>query len=137
MKIIEGHQLQKATLNFSGRNWVAWFSRDLVISNGPDIFSGLPGLIFEIYDSTNSYHFNLIGLKKEELIFWENPDVKANKISVSDFSKILENHQKNPIFEMEAMGAVIDAKNRKKIMKAYEERKKRNNNIMELKPEYD
>ena len=38
---------------------------------------------------------------------------------------------------MEAMGAVIDAKNRKKIMKAYEERKKRNNNIMELKPEYD
>ena len=44
--------LQKATTHFGGRDWVAWFNKDIEIQEGPYKFRGLPGLIFEIADTT-------------------------------------------------------------------------------------
>ena len=55
-----GYLLQKATTNFSGRNWVAWFTKEIAISEGPYKFRGLPGLIFEIYDTKDNFSFSLI-----------------------------------------------------------------------------
>ena len=52
--------LQKATTHFGGRDWVAWFNKDIETQEGPYKFRGLPGLIFEIYDTKNNFSFTLL-----------------------------------------------------------------------------
>ncbi|WP_332027799.1 GLPGLI family protein [Kaistella sp.] len=56
--------VQKATAEFAGRSWIAWFTTDVPIQDGPYKFSGLPGLIVEIYDQTGTHKMELKGLKK-------------------------------------------------------------------------
>lgn len=53
------YSLQKATTDFGGRHWVAWFCKDINISEGPYKFSGLPGLIFELQDDKENFLFKL------------------------------------------------------------------------------
>ena len=45
------YTLQKATTTFGGRRvWVAWFSKDVNVSEDPYKFRRLPGVIFQIED---------------------------------------------------------------------------------------
>ncbi|WP_294303426.1 GLPGLI family protein [uncultured Chryseobacterium sp.] len=62
---IQEYLLQKATAKFGGRNWVAWFSREIPFNEGPFKFSGLPGLVFEIYDTRKNFIYHLV--KSREL----------------------------------------------------------------------
>lgn len=55
-----GYQAQKATANFGGRIWTAWFTKDITISDGPYKFSGLPGLIVKLEDDKGDYKFDLV-----------------------------------------------------------------------------
>lgn len=55
---------QKASLNFAGRIWTAWFVSDIPIQDGPYKFHGLPGLIIKIEDKTKSHSFVLKEIKK-------------------------------------------------------------------------
>ena len=50
---------QQATLRYSGRNYIAWFSTDIPISDGPYVFAGLPGLIVKISDLNEWFTFTL------------------------------------------------------------------------------
>ena len=59
-KKFENYMLQKATATFGGRNWTAWFSKEINISEGPYKFRGLPGMIFQIYDDKNNFDFTLV-----------------------------------------------------------------------------
>lgn len=59
-KELDGYHLQKATTRFGGRDWAAWFAKDLAINEGPYKFRGLPGLIFSIQDDKENYIFTLI-----------------------------------------------------------------------------
>lgn len=52
--------LQKATADFGGRSWVAWFNKEITISEGPYKFRGLPGLIFQLEDSGSNFIFTLV-----------------------------------------------------------------------------
>ena len=67
-KITDVHQkilkfnCTKATTSFRGRNYVAWFTEDIPIRNGPWKFSNLPGLIVKAYDDDNRYIFELEAL---------------------------------------------------------------------------
>lgn len=54
---------QKATLDFGGRTWTAWFSQDFPFQDGPYKFHGLPGLILEMEDSTGTHVFKFAGSK--------------------------------------------------------------------------
>ncbi|REC46472.1 GLPGLI family protein [Chryseobacterium pennipullorum] len=63
-KKTEGYTLQKATTRFGGRNWTAWFCKDLPFNEGPFKFRGLPGLIFEISDAKKNFIYNLIKSQK-------------------------------------------------------------------------
>lgn len=62
VKTIETYKLKKATLSFRGRDYIAWYSEDIPTSAGPWKFSGLPGLIFEIHDTTNRINWQLTEL---------------------------------------------------------------------------
>ncbi|MDV2446362.1 GLPGLI family protein [Elizabethkingia anophelis] len=57
--------LQKATANFGGRMWTAWYNSEIPFQEGPYKFRGLPGLIFEVYDSEDIFHYSMV--KSESL----------------------------------------------------------------------
>ena len=59
-----GYKSQKATCNFGGRSWVAWFAPELPYSDGPYKFNGLPGLILKIADTRNHYVFEMTEIQK-------------------------------------------------------------------------
>lgn len=59
-----GYKSQKATCNFGGRSWIAWFTPELPYSDGPYKFNGLPGLIVKVSDTRNHYNFELIAINK-------------------------------------------------------------------------
>jgi len=59
-----GYKSQKATCNFGGRNWIAWFAAELPFGDGPYKFNGLPGLIIKVYDTHNHYAFELKSIGK-------------------------------------------------------------------------
>jgi len=59
-----GFKTQKATCNFGGRSWIAWFSPDIPYSDGPYKFNGLPGLIVKLYDTRSHYVFELLSIGK-------------------------------------------------------------------------
>ncbi len=48
---------RKATTSFRGRNFTAWFTPEIPISDGPWKFWGLPGLILEAKDEKGEYSF--------------------------------------------------------------------------------
>ena len=63
-KKIDKFEAQKATVDFGGRTWTAWFSQDFPFQDGPYKFHGLPGLILEMEDSTGTHAYKFVGSKK-------------------------------------------------------------------------
>lgn len=55
-----GYLAQKAVVNFGGRVWTAWFTKEIAVSDGPYKFSGLPGLIVKLEDDKGDYRFDLV-----------------------------------------------------------------------------
>lgn len=91
LKVILDYQCQKAICYFRGREWTAWFSPDIPVSDGPWKFSGLPGLIMEAYDNGKQYHFNIIGLEKtEEPIFFSERRTSKGKFREVDRRELLK-----------------------------------------------
>src|SRR5690606_32550615 len=60
---VHGFLCQKATIEYGGRIWTAWFTPEIPISDGPYKFSGLPGLIIKINDTENLWNFELVKLE--------------------------------------------------------------------------
>lgn len=57
VKQILGLDCQKATTNYKGRVWTAWFCTEIPVNYGPWKLHGLPGAILEAYDSNKDYIF--------------------------------------------------------------------------------
>lgn len=62
-KEILGYKCRKASTQFAGREYVAWYTTEISISDGPYKFHGLPGLILSIADTDNQYQFNITSFK--------------------------------------------------------------------------
>lgn len=63
-KDIIGYQCFKATTDYRGRRWTAWFTPEIPVQDGPWKLCGLPGLILEASDNHDEYHFVANGLKQ-------------------------------------------------------------------------
>lgn len=59
---IAGMPCQQATTSFRGRKYVAWFTFQIPISEGPYKFCGLPGLLVSIADTEGHYSFSLTSI---------------------------------------------------------------------------
>ena len=66
-KEVSGLACYKATINYGGRKFTAWYTVDIPINDGPYVFNGLPGLIVEISDNQGHYSFKLIGMENKEV----------------------------------------------------------------------
>lgn len=150
---------QKATVNFAGRNWTAWFTNEVPVLDGPYKFSGLPGLIVEVYDDSGSHKMELKGIKKlvtqkaEELNTQgkDIPFVKKKPLEVNrqQYIKQLKQYQNDPVQGMREIMNQPNSKIKvningqeftdpKEVLRALEqnarEEMKKNNNWIELKP---
>jgi hypothetical protein len=102
---ILGFSAQKATLDFGGRKWVAWFTNEIQYSDGPYKFHGLPGLIVKIEDSKGNYSWILSGIKKitdfSELSFTEKISgfSHVSIISKDKFLKAYNSFKNDPFSE--------------------------------------
>lgn len=61
-KEILGYQCFKATTDYRGRRWTAWFAPEIPVQDGPWKLCGLPGLILESVDNHREFHFIANGL---------------------------------------------------------------------------
>ena len=95
-KDIGKFKCQKATTDFRGRTYIAWFALGINISNGPWKLHGLPGLILEAYDKTGEVKFLFSSITipcTDEFLI--NAPVSGKKASFEDWKKadIVENEK--------------------------------------------
>ncbi|KNB62148.1 GLPGLI family protein [Chryseobacterium aquaticum] len=105
------YNTQKATTEFGGRKWTAWFSSDIPFQDGPYKFSGLPGLIVKIEDADKNYSWVLQGNKKvnnytefsyiEELM--QAKGGKVNELPRDKFEKKFNEFKKDPFATVRPM----------------------------------
>jgi GLPGLI family protein len=62
-KTLSGIEVQKATGDFRGRRYVAWFAANIPVKAGPHKFNGLPGLILSVVDEKNEVLFHATSVK--------------------------------------------------------------------------
>lgn len=96
-KELSGYTLQRAECKFRGRNYIAWFAPDIPISDGPWRFSGLPGLVMEVYDTKYQYYYKIVGLRKGENspILFTNIDYI--NVELNKFYRTLKRYIEDPV----------------------------------------
>ena len=103
------YKLQKATTDFAGRQWEAWFTTDLPLSEGPYKFNNLPGLVVEVKDSQNYFSFELSRIQNPKKI---NENLVENvfkkkplKISYPKFKDMMIANYNDPYNRFRSMKA--------------------------------
>ncbi|AJW64164.1 Protein of unknown function (Porph_ging) [Elizabethkingia miricola] len=84
---ISGYKVFKATCNFGGRKWIAWYTKDIQISDGPYKFRGLPGLIVKVQDDKGDYIYTLLAEEKMNNSFPLNIKEDTKMLSRLDFER--------------------------------------------------
>ncbi|WP_294301167.1 GLPGLI family protein [uncultured Chryseobacterium sp.] len=127
-KLINGVNCQLATARKFGRNWSAYFAKEYPFPFGPVKFGGLPGLVFEVSDSTGQYKFVIEDLKKENIVLKLNLN-NYKKLSKSNYLKARENSE----FSIASFPG-MPVQQTKEFEKKLEKLRQMNNNPLELKP---
>jgi GLPGLI family protein len=81
---IADYKCLKAEMDFRGRHYIAWFTPDIPISNGPWKLQGLPGLILDAYDKNKEVRFEF-----EALFLPVKPAIKIEPLVASEKEKVV------------------------------------------------
>lgn len=104
---VNGYKCKKATTTLFGRNYTAWYTPDIPISNGPWKFSGLPGLILKVEDDKKQISFECIALEKpswvDQIYINESNYMKTNK---KTFLKLYKQYKENPGAALQNSGMI-------------------------------
>ncbi|MGS0748558.1 GLPGLI family protein [Halpernia sp. GG3] len=143
-------ETQKATTEMFGRKWIAWFSTEIPFQDGPYKFSGLPGLIVKISDISNSHVFELRSTAKfKEEIEVDSDLLQTEKgilINQNQYKKLFIEDRNDPAKSLKLLysnGIMLEMKDSdgkdismlemiRSVEKTAEERKHKNNNLLEL-----
>ncbi len=123
---ISGYNCTLAKTVFAGREYNAWFTSEIPISDGPYKFKGLPGLIVKIEDVKKQYSFELESFTKTK----KNFDFEKNKgikVSKKEFYTSYKSFKKNFIAQLSHRGIEIDGGASRETQKRVQ--KSRNNEI--------
>ena len=106
------YEAQKATTEFGGRKWTAWFTEAIPFPDGPYKFSGLPGLIVKIEDAEKNFSWVLTANKPlkefEELSYSEKLSAQfgaRNDVTIINrdkFESSFEEYKKDPFASIRA-----------------------------------
>lgn len=92
--IIAGYHCKMARVKFSGRNYTIWYTTEIAISDGPYKFSGLPGLVLEVYDDKYQHHFKFNKIEKKEVEY--KPTYKnVINATMKEITKVRKNQLQN------------------------------------------
>lgn len=128
-KIINGSNCQMATTEKYGRIWTAYFSPDYSFPYGPYKFSGLPGLIMEIFDEKDDYHFTVISIQNKKV----GINFDADNYKILTKKKFLETEY-NLKYTLNSYPPMEEGEFKKEMEEMIETIKKKGNNPIELKP---
>jgi GLPGLI family protein len=137
---VAGYACQQATASYGGRQWEAWFTRAVPVSDGPYKFSGLPGLIVKVNDTRQSYVFELAGLAKptaERLITLpKKTPITTNRVA---FRRAQAAYQADPVGSMAAASGgragvySADGTSNEQLAQRAREIARKRNNVLELR----
>ena len=94
-KNIHGYLCKKAEIAFGGRIWIAYYTSQIPIQDGPYKFYGLPGLILELSSTDKAYSFSLKSLANKPT----EPNTNFEKIIIikpEQFLKLKQNYIQDP-----------------------------------------
>jgi Protein of unknown function (Porph_ging). len=118
MQTILSYTCRKATVSFRGRDFIAWFTPDIPVPNGPWKFDGLPGLILKLSDVDNNFIYECQGLEqlkqKEPIKFYQ---INYTKINRKDLAKIYQRFHDNMVAYMETLGIKVNVAGGSKTLK--------------------
>lgn len=131
---IGGFLCQKASIHYGGRKWIAYFTTDIPISDGPYTFCGLPGLIMKIHDTKNFWNFDLISSIKHDpakhtAINFQAKYVPSN-VTKAQFYKKRKQYQDDMLQILESVGVQVKTSTKEQ----YNKRLKSDNNWIQLLP---
>lgn len=104
---IMGYDCRKATVEFAGRNYTAWFTPEIPLPFGPYKFGGLPGLILKLEDAERQYIWEAMGFERDNAPIMEYTYCDGNdkRCSAADVEKTLIRYFKSPVgFMISEMG---------------------------------
>jgi GLPGLI family protein len=113
------YKCTKATTTFRGRDYIAWFTDDIPLQNGPWKFCGLPGLILKVNDMENKFAYEItnINLKAnfdDKII--AIPEIYTGKKTI-DHKTFMERYQKKVLdLEIESKASVTITTNSKSML---------------------
>lgn len=105
-KEILGYKCKSATCKFRGRDYVAWYTDEIPVADGPWKFGGLPGFIMEVYDVKKNYSFICVGINSKASRSITIPDVPYNKTNRGKFYQTKYRYDINPVGYMESVSGV-------------------------------
>lgn len=89
-KQIGNYNCNKATSQFRGRNYTAWYTLEIPCKSGPWKFSGLPGLIVDIADDTQTYQWSLKKIVYPTDLVLNPPRNIRQKISILEYTALAQ-----------------------------------------------
>lgn len=132
---INGLLCQKATLNYAGRKWTAWFATEIPLNEGPYKFKGLPGLIVKLSDERGTWLFNLLQIKpaNRTIVVPNQSNTRSHTISKAEFYKEKRYYIENETIIKESNGLLSfrDQTVRKKMVENDKKKSDKDNNWIE------
>lgn len=95
-KKIGHYTVKKATAHFHGRDYTAWFTPEIPVPYGPWKLVGLPGLILQAHDRSNSIRFSAKKIAFKDIKAIEIPPLtgKEKKINFAEYKNWMMHREK-------------------------------------------
>lgn len=91
-----GYRCKKATGEYGGRKWQAWFAEEIAVPFGPWKMFGLPGLVLKAADESGNHSFEAIAFRQGNGGF--APSKIPNQVSIGHekFIELKNEYDKDP-----------------------------------------
>ena len=132
-KEILGYSCRKATTKFAGREYVAWYTTDISVPDGPYKFQGLPGLILSVYDNNKQFQFTVSSIKNSSVFCnTEEYSRKFTPITFEEYKVLKNRYREKPSLFMNSSGMTFPQEFLDKADQRAKDKMKYENNLMEL-----
>ena len=132
-KEILSYNCKKATTEFAGRSYTAWYTTEISVADGPYKFHGLPGLILSIYDTNKQYQFNVASIKNSSS-FCDTGELsqKPTPITYEEYKQLKKRYKEKPSTLINSGGMTFPKEMLDLADQRAKEKMKFENNPMEL-----